>query len=117
LAIAGLKDSVFSEPAVLAIHQGSGGFLRKANHLAVGALVAAAREKCTSACQDCLLYFVVHFIASFSATLLCEATLDCLNQQSANTSKEYPVFSAFFYISYTLSQTIASYFESIKATN
>ena len=46
LAIAGLKNSVFSEPAILAIHQGSGGFLRKANHLAVGSLVAAAREKC-----------------------------------------------------------------------
>lgn len=48
LSIAGLKNNVFSEPALLAIHQGSGGFLRKANHLAVGALVAAAKEKCAT---------------------------------------------------------------------
>ena len=33
------------ETAITAIHQGSGGLLRKANHLARGALVAAANEK------------------------------------------------------------------------
>lgn len=46
LRIAGLGHSVFSEPAVTAIHQGSGGLFRKANHLARGALIAAASEKC-----------------------------------------------------------------------
>ena len=34
------------ETALTAIHQGSGGLLRKANHLARGALIAAAAEKC-----------------------------------------------------------------------
>lgn len=46
LRIAGLDHSVFSEQAVTAIHQGSGGLFRKANHLARGALIAAASEKC-----------------------------------------------------------------------
>lgn len=46
LSIAGLDHSVFSEQAVTAIHQGSGGLFRKANHLARGALIAAASEKC-----------------------------------------------------------------------
>jgi len=46
LCIAGLDHSVFSEQAVTAIHQGSGGLFRKANHLARGALIAAASEKC-----------------------------------------------------------------------
>jgi type II secretory pathway predicted ATPase ExeA len=46
LRIAGLDHSVFSEPAMTAIHQGSGGLFRKANHLARGALIAAASEKC-----------------------------------------------------------------------
>ena len=32
-------------PSVTAIHQGSGGIYRKANHLARGALIAAAMEK------------------------------------------------------------------------
>lgn len=45
LSIAGLKHSPFDEPAVTAIHQGSGGLFRKANHLARGALVAATSEK------------------------------------------------------------------------
>ena len=34
-----------AEEAILAIQQGSGGLLRRANHLARGALVAAALEK------------------------------------------------------------------------
>ena len=45
LKIAGLKHSPFDDQAVTAIHQGSGGLFRKANHLARGALVAATDEK------------------------------------------------------------------------
>ena len=45
LKIAGVKEQLFAEEAVLAIQQGSGGLLRRANHLARGALVAAALEK------------------------------------------------------------------------
>jgi general secretion pathway protein A len=44
LAIAGVKHPLFSEPAITAIHQGSGGLFRRANHLARGALIAAANE-------------------------------------------------------------------------
>ena len=47
LQITGIKEQLFSDEAVLAIHQGSGGLLRRANLLAKGSLVAAAREKCT----------------------------------------------------------------------
>ena len=36
---------LFDDAAVTAIHQGSGGIFRKANHLARGALIAAAMEK------------------------------------------------------------------------
>jgi general secretion pathway protein A len=46
IRIAGIKQSLFSEQAITAIHQGSGGLFRRANHLARGALVAAAAEKC-----------------------------------------------------------------------
>jgi general secretion pathway protein A len=46
LEIAGINEQLFSDEAVLAIHQGSGGLLRRANLLAKGALIAAAREKC-----------------------------------------------------------------------
>lgn len=46
LKLAGVKKSLFDETALTAIHQGSGGLLRKANHLARGALIAAAAEKC-----------------------------------------------------------------------
>jgi len=46
LEIAGVREQLFSDEAVLAIHQGSGGLLRKANTLARGSLIAAAREKC-----------------------------------------------------------------------
>ena len=45
LRIAGIKEQLFAEEAILAIQQGSGGLLRRANHLARGALVAAALEK------------------------------------------------------------------------
>jgi len=45
LKVAGVNDGIFVENTSQAIHQGSGGFLRKANILARGALIAAAREK------------------------------------------------------------------------
>jgi general secretion pathway protein A len=43
--IAGNKNRLFSDAAVMAVHQGSGGLLRKANGLARGGLIAAAAEK------------------------------------------------------------------------
>jgi len=45
LALTGIDNPIFDEAAVTAVHQGSGGFFRKANHLARGALVAAASDK------------------------------------------------------------------------
>jgi len=45
LRVAGIRDNLFDETAATAIHQGSGGLLRKANHLARGALIAAARDQ------------------------------------------------------------------------
>jgi type II secretory pathway predicted ATPase ExeA len=45
LNLAGIKKSLFEETAVTAIHQGSGGLLRKANNLARGALMAASDQK------------------------------------------------------------------------
>jgi type II secretory pathway predicted ATPase ExeA len=45
LNIAGMKTMLFDDAAVTAIHQGSGGIFRKANHLARGALIASAMEK------------------------------------------------------------------------
>ena len=44
LEIAGLLKNLFAEEAVLAIHQGSGGLPRRANALARGALIAAAKD-------------------------------------------------------------------------
>ena len=44
LKIAGAKKRIFSDMAVAAVHQGSAGVLRRANHLCRGALVAAAAE-------------------------------------------------------------------------
>lgn len=46
--IGGLKKQLFTEPAVFAIVQASGGVLRRTNHLARGGLIAAATEKETS---------------------------------------------------------------------
>lgn len=43
LNIAGIKNMLFDDTAITAIHQGSGGIYRKANHLARGSLVAAAK--------------------------------------------------------------------------
>jgi len=45
LKIAGLKHNPFDPSAITAIHQGAGGLFRTANHLARGALIAAAAEK------------------------------------------------------------------------
>jgi general secretion pathway protein A len=45
LAIAGVKKNLFDQAAITAIHQASGGLFRKANHLARGALIAAAKEQ------------------------------------------------------------------------
>lgn len=45
LALSGVERMLFDDAAVTAIHQGSGGLFRKANHLARGALVAAAHHK------------------------------------------------------------------------
>ncbi len=46
LTIAGGKKELFAEEAVTAIHQSSGGLLRRAGSLARGALLAAAQERC-----------------------------------------------------------------------
>ena len=48
LNLAGMKSNPFEDAAITAIHQGSGGLLRKANHLARGALIAAAAEQSTA---------------------------------------------------------------------
>ncbi|MBE9485921.1 MAG: hypothetical protein KAT62_07200 [Desulfuromonadales bacterium] len=48
LTIAGTDRMLFDETAVTAIHQGSGGLFRKANHLARGGIIAAARSESTS---------------------------------------------------------------------
>ncbi len=46
LSIVGVNTQLFSPQAVTAIQQGSAGLLRRANHLARGALIAAMNEKC-----------------------------------------------------------------------
>jgi len=48
LQLAGVATHLFEETAVTAIHQGSGGLFRKANHLARGALIAAAQNQCAT---------------------------------------------------------------------
>ena len=52
LQIAGCDRMLFEEAAITAIHQGSGGLYRKANFLARGALVAAARNDATQVTTD-----------------------------------------------------------------
>jgi general secretion pathway protein A len=42
--IAGVKQTLFSDPAVTAIQQGSGGLFRRTNHLPRGAIIAAVEE-------------------------------------------------------------------------
>lgn len=45
MSLAGAKEHLFSDGAITAIHQGSGGLLRRANNLSRGSLLAAALEK------------------------------------------------------------------------
>lgn len=45
MKLCGVKGNPFEDPALTAIHQGAGGLLRKANHLARGALIAAAASQ------------------------------------------------------------------------
>ena len=52
LAIAGITNDLFDETAVTAIHQGSGGLFRKANHLARGAIIVAANQKFMTVTAD-----------------------------------------------------------------
>lgn len=52
LEVAGIREQLFSDEAILSIHQGSGGLLRRANLLARGALVAAAMDKVTVVSAD-----------------------------------------------------------------
>jgi len=52
MKIAGITENLFDETAVTAVHQGSGGLFRKANHLARGALIAAAKQKQTIASAE-----------------------------------------------------------------
>jgi general secretion pathway protein A len=44
LQLAGGADTLLSDEAMVAVHQGSGGLLRRANSLARGGMIAAARE-------------------------------------------------------------------------
>lgn len=52
LNLAGLKNNPFEEQAITAVHQGSGGLFRKVNHLARGALIAAAGDKAQLVAAD-----------------------------------------------------------------
>ena len=45
LELAGLKKSIFPEPTVFAIHQSSGGILRRANFIAKAAMLAATIDQ------------------------------------------------------------------------
>jgi len=45
LKLSGIKTNLFDDAALTAIHQGAGGLLRKANHLARGSLIAAAKNQ------------------------------------------------------------------------
>ena len=52
LSITGVQHNIFESAAVTAIHQGSGGLFRKANHLARGAIVAASKTKTAMVTAD-----------------------------------------------------------------
>ncbi len=52
LSLAGIKSALFDEAAVTAVHQGANGLLRKANHLARGALIAAAKAESQTVTAD-----------------------------------------------------------------
>ncbi len=45
LTIAGVERNIFENASITAIHQGSGGLFRKANHLSRGAIIVAAKQK------------------------------------------------------------------------
>ena len=45
LSITGINANLFDDAAITAVHQGAGGLFRKANHLARGALIAAASQQ------------------------------------------------------------------------
>ena len=47
-----MKAPLFDDTAITAIHQGAGGLFRKANHLARGALIAAAHGQSRKVCAD-----------------------------------------------------------------
>jgi len=55
LNIAGVKTQLFTDAALTAIYQGSGGIYRKANNLARGALIAAAVDKTSQVIPDHVL--------------------------------------------------------------
>jgi type II secretory pathway predicted ATPase ExeA len=52
LCLTGVKSNLFHVAAITAIHQGSGGIFRKANHLARGALIAAANGRSSIVTAD-----------------------------------------------------------------
>ena len=52
LAIAGVTNNIFDQTAITGIHQGSGGLFRKANHLARGAIIVAAKHKSMTVTAD-----------------------------------------------------------------
>jgi general secretion pathway protein A len=52
LDICAAAHDIFDEAAVTAIHQGSGGLFRKANHLARGAIIVAAKNKSMTVTAD-----------------------------------------------------------------
>ena len=52
LSIAGVNHNLFEDAAITGIHQGAGGLLRKANHLARGALIAASKAKSKTVTAD-----------------------------------------------------------------
>ena len=52
LKLAGIDTPLFPEEAIVAIHQSSGGILRRANQLAKGALIAAAQANTTVLSPD-----------------------------------------------------------------
>ena len=52
LTIAGVKTTLFTDAALTAIYQGSGGIYRKANNLARGSLIAAAADKASQITPD-----------------------------------------------------------------
>ena len=52
LTLAGVKTNIFEDTAITAIQQGAGGILRKANHLARGALIGASREQSRTVTAD-----------------------------------------------------------------